>query len=80
MIANDSKWQLERNRSEIGTVQRVLVEGPSKRSAAQLAGRTDGNKMVVFDAGRAAKGRRYGFWNLSARLAKLEDVDRIDFF
>lgn len=57
IIALQQEISLERNRSEIGTVQRVLVEGPSKRSAAQLAGRTDGNKMVVFDAGRAAKGQ-----------------------
>ncbi len=40
---------LERNRAEIGRVVTVLVEGPSKRSEAQLSGRADNNKMVVFD-------------------------------
>lgn len=30
----------------LGTVQRVLVEGPSKRDEMQLAGRSDGNKVV----------------------------------
>ena len=39
----------ERNRAEIGRVATVLVEGPSKRSDAQLCGRADNNKMVVFD-------------------------------
>ncbi|NBB99449.1 MAG: tRNA (N6-isopentenyl adenosine(37)-C2)-methylthiotransferase MiaB [Bacteroidetes bacterium] len=39
----------EKNRTEIGAEHVVLVEGPSKRSDAQLCGRTDTNKMVVFD-------------------------------
>jgi tRNA-2-methylthio-N6-dimethylallyladenosine synthase len=38
---------LERNRSFVGTVQRVLVEGESKRGG-QLFGRTDGNRVVNF--------------------------------
>lgn len=41
----------------MGTEQEVLVEGPSKRSDAQLAGRTDTNKMVVFDRGDARPGQ-----------------------
>jgi len=56
IIALQQEISLERNRGEIGTIQRVLVEGPSKRSAEQLAGRTDGNKVVVFDAGSVSKG------------------------
>jgi tRNA-2-methylthio-N6-dimethylallyladenosine synthase len=40
---------LERNLQEVGTCQRVLVEGVSRRRDDQLKGRTDGNKMVVFD-------------------------------
>ncbi|HVK55756.1 MAG TPA: tRNA (N6-isopentenyl adenosine(37)-C2)-methylthiotransferase MiaB [Burkholderiales bacterium] len=32
----------------VGTVQRVLVEGPSRRSAEELAGRTDNNRVVNF--------------------------------
>jgi tRNA-2-methylthio-N6-dimethylallyladenosine synthase len=34
----------------VGSRQRVLVERPSKRDAAQLAGRTDNNRWVNFDA------------------------------
>jgi len=33
----------------VGTVQRVLVEGPAKRGGSQLAGRTDSNRWVNFD-------------------------------
>ena len=38
----------------------VLVEGRSKRSDAQLCGRTDGNHMVVFDRPEAALGAPLG--------------------
>ncbi|MBL8528199.1 MAG: tRNA (N6-isopentenyl adenosine(37)-C2)-methylthiotransferase MiaB [Burkholderiales bacterium] len=36
------------SRAMVGTVQRVLVEGPSKRRAFELAGRTDNNRIVNF--------------------------------
>ncbi|XP_077688203.1 mitochondrial tRNA methylthiotransferase CDK5RAP1 isoform X3 [Eretmochelys imbricata] len=36
------------NGAMVGRSQLVLVEGPSKRSAAQLCGRNDGNIRVVF--------------------------------
>jgi tRNA-2-methylthio-N6-dimethylallyladenosine synthase len=32
----------------VGSVQRVLVEGPSKKDAAQLQGRTENNRVVNF--------------------------------
>lgn len=38
----------ESNRAEIGKEVTVLTEGFSKRSRAELSGRTDGNKVVVF--------------------------------
>ncbi|MFN8893269.1 MAG: tRNA (N6-isopentenyl adenosine(37)-C2)-methylthiotransferase MiaB [Betaproteobacteria bacterium] len=37
--------------SRVGTVQRILVEGPSKKSAAELMGRTECNRIVNFDGG-----------------------------
>ena len=37
--------------SMIGSVQRVLVEGPSKRSQSELSGRTENNRVVNFPAG-----------------------------
>lgn len=33
----------------IGTVQKVLVEGPSKKDPKQLSGRTENNRVVNFD-------------------------------
>ena len=41
--------QEQRNQLEIGKRHLVLVEKVSKRSDEQLSGRTDTNKMVVFD-------------------------------
>jgi tRNA-2-methylthio-N6-dimethylallyladenosine synthase len=40
---------LEISRSMVGSVQRVLVERPSRRDARQLAGRTENNRWVNFD-------------------------------
>ncbi len=39
---------VQRNRAEVGRVHCVLVEGPSKKSDAELAGRTDTGKTLVF--------------------------------
>ena len=38
----------EVSRSMVGTVQRVLVEGVSKKDPNELAGRTDNNRVVNF--------------------------------
>ena len=44
------KQQADRiSRGMINTVQRILVEGPSKKGARQLAGRTENNRVVNFD-------------------------------
>jgi len=37
--------------SRLGTVQRVLVEGPSRKDASELSGRTQCNRMVSFQGG-----------------------------
>jgi tRNA-2-methylthio-N6-dimethylallyladenosine synthase len=34
--------------SRVGTVQRILVEGPSRKDASEMAGRTDCNRVVNF--------------------------------
>ncbi|MBK8750235.1 MAG: tRNA (N6-isopentenyl adenosine(37)-C2)-methylthiotransferase MiaB [Candidatus Competibacteraceae bacterium] len=39
----------EKSRRMIGTVQRVLVEKPSRKDGRQLAGRTENNRVVNFD-------------------------------
>lgn len=57
IIQLQAQVSLESNQQEIGQVHTVLVEGPSKRSDAQLCGRTDTNKMVVFDRKDYQKGQ-----------------------
>jgi tRNA-2-methylthio-N6-dimethylallyladenosine synthase len=37
--------------SRVGTVQRILVTGPSKKDARELMGRTECNRIVNFDGG-----------------------------
>ena len=39
------------SQSRVGTVQRILVEGPSRKNPAELMGRTECNRIVNFDAG-----------------------------
>lgn len=56
IIEQQMDIQGELNKKEIGRRHLVLVEGTSKRSDEQLCGRTDTNKMVVFDRGDLEKG------------------------
>jgi tRNA-2-methylthio-N6-dimethylallyladenosine synthase len=39
----------------IGTVQTILVEGPSRKDASEFAGRTENNRVVNFPAGPQAQ-------------------------
>jgi len=41
----------------VGSEQRILVEGPSRKNPAQMAGRTENNRVVNFDGGRELVGR-----------------------
>ena len=45
------------SRAMVGSTQRVLVQGPSKKDPHQLAGRTENNRWVNFDADPALVGR-----------------------
>lgn len=56
IITLQTKISAENNQREIGSLHTVLVEGTSKRRADQLNGRTDSNKMVVFDQKDFQKG------------------------
>ena len=56
IINQQMEIQKERNIDEIGKRHLVLVEGTSKRSEEQMSGRTDTNKMVVFDREDFQKG------------------------
>ena len=44
-----NKQALEISRAMVGGVQRILVEGFSKKDSNQLAGRTENNRVVNFD-------------------------------
>ncbi|MVM32601.1 tRNA (N6-isopentenyl adenosine(37)-C2)-methylthiotransferase MiaB [Spirosoma sp. HMF4905] len=57
IIAKQLSHSSERNQRHIGQVQRVLIEGTSKRSDDFLCGRNDQNKMVVFPKGNHQKGQ-----------------------
>jgi len=56
IIEQQMNIQEELNKQEIGKKHLVLVEGTSKRSDEQFRGRTDTNKMVVFDRKDYRKG------------------------
>ncbi len=51
MIELQNELSAESYRNDIGRVFEILVEGTSKRSKEQLFGRTEQNKVVVFDRG-----------------------------
>jgi tRNA-2-methylthio-N6-dimethylallyladenosine synthase len=44
---NTKKYSLQM----VGTVQRILVEGPSKKDANEMQGRSENNRVVNFDGG-----------------------------
>ena len=45
----------ENNQKYIGTIQKVLVEGESKNNKEMLSGRTDSNKVVIFEGPKELK-------------------------
>jgi len=49
VIAVQQESSLKNNKKEIGKVFEVLVENVSKRSTEQMSGRTQQNKMMVFN-------------------------------
>ncbi len=53
IMALQKQHTFERNLEQVGKVEQVLVEKPSKRSSEKWAGRTDANKWVIFNCGNA---------------------------
>ncbi len=47
----------ENNKKYIGTIQKILVEGLSKTNANMLTGRTNSNKVVVFEGDESLVGQ-----------------------
>lgn len=56
IIEKQNGLSLQRNRLDIGKIQKILVEGPSKRSGEQLKGRNSANKTVIVPRGNLKKG------------------------
>lgn len=50
LLAVVNEIAIRKNRELVGTVQEVLLEGPSKTNEARLSGRTSQNKLVMVDA------------------------------
>ena len=46
----------ENNQKYVGTIQKVLVEGTSKNNDEMLTGRTDSNKVVIFEGDKSLIG------------------------
>ncbi|MBR1446345.1 MAG: TRAM domain-containing protein, partial [Alloprevotella sp.] len=57
LIATQNEISARRNRALVGCEVEVLIEGRSKRSAEQLYGRTEQNKVVVFPRGEFHPGQ-----------------------
>ena len=47
----------ENNKKYIGTIQKVLVEGVSKNNSSTLTGRTDTNKVIIFEGNESLIGK-----------------------
>lgn len=72
IIAKQQEHSLLRNQATLGKTYRVLIEGESKRSAEDLCGRTDQNKMVVFPRKQYSKGQYVNVRILSCSTATLK--------
>ena len=57
IIDKQLKFSLASNQKRIGLVEKVLIEGESKRSKEHMCGRTSRNSMVVFPKGNGRKGQ-----------------------
>ncbi len=56
----------------VGTVQRVLVEGPSKKDPSVLQGRTESNRVVIFAPGLVGD-------TLIGQLADVRIIESLDY-
>lgn len=75
MIELQNQLSAESNAKDIGKVVEVLVEGLSKRSKTQVFGRTQQNKVVVFDKGNHRIGDFVNVRILEASSATLKGVE-----
>ncbi len=57
IVAKQTGHSQARNARDVGKVHKVLIEGPSRRSAEHLQGRNSANKVVVFPREQYSKGQ-----------------------
>ena len=57
IIAKQQAQGLISNQNQLGKIEKVLIEGPSKRSEDHLCGRTSRNAMVIFPKENYSKGQ-----------------------
>lgn len=74
IIALQTRLSLQSNSQCVGNVYEVLVEGVSKRSREQLFGRTEQNRVIVFDRGTYKVGDFVKVKVLEAGSATLKGV------
>ena len=75
IIALQNRLSAEANARCVGRTYEVLVEGVSKRSREQLFGRTEQNRVVVFDRGTHRIGDRVQVWVTESSSATLKGVE-----
>ena len=80
IIALQNRLSAEANARQVGHTFKVLVEGVSKRSREQLFGRTEQNRVVVFDRGGHRIGDRVlvKITESSSATLKGVEVDKAD--
>jgi tRNA-2-methylthio-N6-dimethylallyladenosine synthase len=59
VVAKQQQYSYLRLQSQLGQVQKVLIEGFSKKSDKDYCGRNDQNAMVVFPVGDSYKPGQY---------------------
>jgi tRNA-2-methylthio-N6-dimethylallyladenosine synthase len=59
IVAKQQQYSLVRLQAQIGKIQKVLIEGYSKKSDKDYCGRSDQNAMVVFPVDERFKPGQY---------------------
>ena len=77
IIALQGRMSLKSNEKEIGKVQKVLVEGPSKKNPDELCGRASSNKLCVFPS-RGEKAGDYCYVQVESVTSATLICKRID--
>ena len=70
----------EKNQEQIGTNEIILIEGYSKKSNEYLAGRTDGNKVVIIPADNGIKTGNYVKVKINRATSGTLFGDFVDFY